>query len=411
MSAYKQFLASDVIVTPFEVNKGFTFYSSSFGDPDVQIWTYEGRNSDPETQLGSFNGIRRNLLYNSIKELYYSNYLTSEIGGSPYTASVFLGENEAGNVLIGSSSSQGRYYNYLQTSLTQSRYFPTGSDVEIAVFSIPSRLYGDYIQPNSFVFEYSSSLTIIDDGEGNLNSSEFFEWTSSIASQTIIASAFSIIDSQNIDFSPSITPPLGYTFVSASWANGVGDSPFYDTTTATYVASINASQGIGIGSSKIQTDESIISFQDNGTSFPSDIYLYFTSGSATSGSVEAGENVGNIIYPHGMAVLTNQNLPLSDISTNTDLTCSFSSSYKIFETQYKATIRESEFNFSQNPTIISGSTDGTVYDFVTGSFFQPYVTTVGLYDEYQNLLAVGKLSQPYPLSRTTDTTFYINLDR
>jgi len=102
---------------------------------------------------------------------------------------------------------------------------------------------------------------------------------------------------------------------------------------------------------------------------------------------------------------------MNDITLATDVTCSFSSSYEIFETQYKATIRESEFNFSQNPTIISGSTDGTVYDFVTGSFFQPYVTTVGLYDEYQNLLAVGKLSQPYPLSRTTDTTFYINLDR
>jgi len=304
MSAYKQFLASDVIVTPFEVNKGFTFYSSSFGDPDVQIWTYEGRNSDPETQLGSFNGIRRNLLYNSIKELYYSNYLTSEIGGSPYTASVFLGENEAGNVLIGSSSSQGRYYNYLQTSLTQSRYFPTGSDVEIAVFSIPSRLFGDYVQPESFIWEdNTNSVTFTDDGEGN-----------------IIA----------------------------------------------------------------------------------------------SGTVNGGV-AGNIIYQHGIITITNISaidpLNMNDITLATDVTCSFSSSYKIFETQYKATIRESEFNFSQNPTIISGSTDGTVYDFVTGSFFQPYVTTIGLYDEYQNLLAVGKLSQPYPLSRTTDTTFYINLDR
>ena len=34
-----------------------------------------------------------------------------------------------------------------------------------------------------------------------------------------------------------------------------------------------------------------------------------------------------------------------------------------------------------------------------------------LYDEYQNLLAVGKLSQPLPVSPTTDTTILINLDR
>ena len=49
MSAFKQFLSQDVIVEPFRVNKGFTFPSSSFGDSDVQIFTYEGRNSDPVT--------------------------------------------------------------------------------------------------------------------------------------------------------------------------------------------------------------------------------------------------------------------------------------------------------------------------------------------------------------------------
>ena len=29
MSAYKQFLASDIIITPFEVNKNFTFQGNS----------------------------------------------------------------------------------------------------------------------------------------------------------------------------------------------------------------------------------------------------------------------------------------------------------------------------------------------------------------------------------------------
>jgi hypothetical protein len=52
-----------------------------------------------------------------------------------------------------------------------------------------------------------------------------------------------------------------------------------------------------------------------------------------------------------------------------------------------------------------------MYDFVTGSSFTPYVTTVGLYNENQELLAVAKLSQPLPTSRTTDTSILINLDR
>ena len=143
--------------------------------------------------------------------------------------------------------------------------------------------------------------------------------------------------------------------------------------------------------------------------------------------------MGNIIYPHGMAVFTelSDNPPSTprgygiskygaDIYGGTlsianllesNVTCSFSSSFDIYETQYKATISEFEYNFSLNPSIISGSTDGKVYDFVTGSFFSPYVSTVGLYDDDQNLLAVGKLSQPLPISRTTDTTIFINIDR
>ncbi len=69
------------------------------------------------------------------------------------------------------------------------------------------------------------------------------------------------------------------------------------------------------------------------------------------------------------------------------------------------TVRDNEYNFTLNPTSTSGSTSitssiGTFFtpgqflnNNVTGSYFTPYITTVGLYDEYQNLLAVGKLSQ------------------
>jgi hypothetical protein len=143
--------------------------------------------------------------------------------------------------------------------------------------------------------------------------------------------------------------------------------------------------------------------------------------------------IGNIIYSHGIAVITGTSeilgsiygsgvygtstygaLGLSFIEnfiTSSNISCSFSSSYTLHETQYKCTLNENEFNFSLNPSLILGSTEGTVYDFVTGSNFTPYVTTIGLYDDNQNLLAVGKLAQPVPTSRTTDMTFYINLDR
>jgi len=96
--------------------------------------------------------------------------------------------------------------------------------------------------------------------------------------------------------------------------------------------------------------------------------------------------------------------------TGSNVTCSFSSSYTLYETQYKCTIAADEFNYSNNPSIISGS-EGELYDFATGSFFAPYVTTVGLYDGAYNLIAVGKLAKPLPTSRTTDTTILINFDK
>jgi hypothetical protein len=106
-------------------------------------------------------------------------------------------------------------------------------------------------------------------------------------------------------------------------------------------------------------------------------------------------------------------------------TVTLQSSFTIYETQYKCTIRPDELNYSLNPTLLSGSaltnpinsngapvnTSGDVVDFVTGSSFAPYVTAVGLYNTNNELLAVGKLAQPIPTSRTVDMNIVINMDK
>jgi hypothetical protein len=45
MGAWKQFLASDIIITPFEVNKGFSFPYNNFSDSNVQIDRFLGTNT------------------------------------------------------------------------------------------------------------------------------------------------------------------------------------------------------------------------------------------------------------------------------------------------------------------------------------------------------------------------------
>ena len=106
---------------------------------------------------------------------------------------------------------------------------------------------------------------------------------------------------------------------------------------------------------------------------------------------------------------------INTTSANLDTTLiNFSSSLTIYEQQYKCTVLENEFNISLNPSLLTSSIEGAnneyYYPFATASFFEPYITCVGLYNESQQLVAVGKLSFPLPVSQFTDTTVIVNYD-
>lgn len=302
MSVFKPFLTSDIIVSPFKVNKNFSFFGNELTGSNVEIDRYLGKNITSSLWVsgsnptGIINVQDQFLVYRSVRELYYTNFISGSNGSPASTASF----NYDGTIT--GPAYEPNYYNYLSTTLTASRYFPTGSNEQIAVISIPSNLYGEYIQPGSIYITVPSIFTTyIDDGNGNL-----------------------------LDYNTSI-------------------------------------------------------------------------------------KYGDIIYEHGLIIFTGNNSPLStpvlnDITTS-DINIKFISTLTIYESQYKCTLRENEFNFSQNPTVVSGSANsGIVYDFATGSYFSPYVTTVGLYNNNYELIGVGKLAQPLPTSAVTDTTILVNLD-
>jgi hypothetical protein len=316
MSVFKSFITSDVIVSPFEVNKSFTFQGNELTGSNVGIDRFIGRNvtsslwvsgSYPTGQINTQDQI---LIYRSIRELYYSNYISGSDGSPAGTASF----NTDGTIT--GPTYTPNYYNYLSSTLLADRYIPTGSNEIIGVISIPSNLFGNFLQPGTVSIS-NGTITLTDDGNGNMiyNSEKYGD--------VIYEHGIIILTSDGV------TSNVGYGYVSYG--------------TATY-------------------------------------------GVAT-------ENI------------------INSFATGSNITCSFNSAYNIFETQYKCTIRENEFNFSTNPTQISGSTNsGILYDFATGSFFTPYATTVGLYDNAYNLLAVAKLAQPLPLSAVTDTSILVNLD-
>ena len=339
MSAFKQLTTKDVTITPFDVSKEFSFTGTAMTASNVGIEVYYGKNpstlfdySYPSNATGFVSIQNTTGVYGSIKQLYYTNYLSSSRGDLVPTQSIIPGVNRSDDRFIGPANSPS-FENYLQSSLVQERHFPQGDgeNGDLSVISIPAKLFGENIVPYTFEVTYTSSgglgYNIIDDGEGNL------------------------------------------TVNSAT--GEVGD--------------------YGTGS------------------YGSSVY-------GEAEDVEVGDTIGQIFYSHGIAIFTTGSMAglgaeMSSSLTNlNNLSVSFQSSLRIYENQYKCTINENEFQFSLNPTLLSGSNNDAYYDFVTGSFFTPYVTTVGLYNESNELLMVGKLSNPIPISQEVDTTIIVNLD-
>jgi len=118
--------------------------------------------------------------------------------------------------------------------------------------------------------------------------------------------------------------------------------------------------------------------------------------------------VGDVIYTHGHIVLTDPTT-VSSFNQQANYTIGLQGSHTVYTHNYRCRVNDNQLNYSQNPSVKSGS-EGYTYDFATGSYFQPYVTTVGLYNDANELVAVGKLAQPVPKSRYTDMTFVVNFD-
>ena len=177
----------------------------------------------------------------------------------------------------------------------------------------------------------------------------------------------------------------------------------------------------------------------------------------------ATSKIGNIFYSQGLVVLTRS--PETLLKTQWDLT--FKSTETIYEHEYLLIVNESDYNISTNPTAVesvggsyetfiddygkskrvytqqpvkyikklstlengnyldyrfSGSiTSSTIkagfehYDLSgsvdsTGSFLAPFITTIGLYDDDCDLVAVAKLPKPIKSDPEIPVNFIVRFD-
>lgn len=143
--------------------------------------------------------------------------------------------------------------------------------------------------------------------------------------------------------------------------------------------------------------------------------------SASGGVITINNTDYQIISSSGDKMYINGTLSLpSDTSfslkyyttASNDYQLKFQASHLIYENEVLCTCDENEFNNTNNVTArkIPTSDNQDLANFATSSLFKPYVTTIGLYNDDNELLLVGKLGQPVRMSDETDTTFLVRYD-
>jgi hypothetical protein len=123
--------------------------------------------------------------------------------------------------------------------------------------------------------------------------------------------------------------------------------------------------------------------------------------------VDANSYIGNIFYAQGTAIITSQG---SQGIIASGCQIFFKNEYTIYENEVRCLVKESDYNLSYNPTLVTNYTSGSVKDFATGSDFYTYATALGLYNDNNELLAVSKFGKPMLMSPDTDMTFVIKYD-
>lgn len=182
-----------------------------------------------------------------------------------------------------------------------------------------------------------------------------------------------------------------------------------------------------------------------------------------SNLIDSASNIkGNVFYDRGLVVLTED---VTDGNGLSSFDVSYRSTMTIYENEIFLSVLENEFNVSQNPTAIyeiggkkieasitkpktrlidgelvsqsfyqpgaryirggkypyvssyDGSSKGSFDDYMisgssdqTGSYLSPFITTIGLYDNENNMVAVAKLPQPIKSLPDYPVNFIVRLD-
>lgn len=366
MSAYKKLNKQDVYVTAYTARK--TWESDHTNLVEYGIDVLRGL-SGSIPYYPTPNDFRGNPpfawipsryetpTYHSVKQLYYSNQLAEE--------------------LYEHSSS---FDNFEQSSFTVGK---RNLETEVAVISIPQNIFGTHIEPHTFALQPTAEDT------------DYYVWYDESE------------DSGSYGLNPSY--PTDYFMADQS----TGEFEYVESVLRVF-GSLPAIDCFGyVENEGNYVDESSEEYMDQ-------LYNQHTFAIVDDGEgnliwegtdvCEYGDKsvLGNIIYTHGQVVITNP-VVARYFSTYLRPEVNWKSNQPIYTYNVHCKVKDSEMNSTLNPSALSGSY-GDLHTNVAGGTFAPYVSTVGLYNDANELVAVAKMGQPVPKALNTDMTFVVKID-
>ena len=370
MSAYKKLNQQDSYISTHNAQKSWEVGGSKYGEhgiynivglsgsgayyPLEEDVVYGGGGLSLENSVtASFN---RRLVYRSTRQLYFS-----------------LFENEE-NIASGS------YENYLQSSydVSGSRYLTE----RVAIFSLSKESYGTHIEPNSVTIRV---------GTGNVNVDNY------------VIDGYSVADPSSNIFDPAnnlYTENSSFIFmdtgvVCSLETDGfiVNEGDYVDESEEAGGEYVDGEVGETSGGSANEDCNVIVDDGEGRLYFKDSIPRYY---------------VGNVIYPQGQLIITDDVVAIY-YNHFFNARINWKSNLPIYTHNYHCKIKSSEYNHTLNKSGLDIET-GKINDNISGSFFTPYITTVGLYNDANDLIAVAKMAQPVPKSADTDMTIKVQLD-
>jgi len=186
--SYKTLNSNDIALTSYIANKQWEVNNTTLSQNGVAI--YIGENLpinkanpfDPAYDSQTTYEEYRRLVFDSIKNLYYQNYVSGTLSGEFYLSSSFFNYEQStiisgtirnlptvtGSAAIGHNPTVYNSHFYdVSSSLYDDIAYDPDKGSKIVVISIDQNIFGSGLSPNTIVIS-GSTYNIQDDGEGNL---------------------------------------------------------------------------------------------------------------------------------------------------------------------------------------------------------------------------------------------------